>query len=113
MGFVYMAICIFDFIVAPILWSLLQAYQSGVVSQQWDPITLAGAGLFHAAMGAVLGVAAWTRGRERMEMMTYNRETGDYYDNEYDEPRGSRYRGSRRPKVKYRPGQGQDDNDFF
>ena len=34
--------------------------------RQWAPITLQGGGLFHVAMGAVLGVSAWSRGQEKM-----------------------------------------------
>jgi hypothetical protein len=48
------------------LWSIIQAVYSGSVSSQWDPITLKGAGLFHMAMGAVLGIAAWSRGQEKL-----------------------------------------------
>lgn len=66
MGWTYMVICILDFAVFPILWSILQAYQDGNVTSQWDPLTLKGAGLFHMAMGAVLGIAAWTRGQEKL-----------------------------------------------
>jgi hypothetical protein len=52
--------------VFPVLWSLLQALSSGQVTSQWNPLTLQGAGLFHLAMGAVLGIAAWSRGQEKM-----------------------------------------------
>jgi hypothetical protein len=62
----YFAVCITDFILFPILWSILQALQNGNVSGQWDPITLQGAGLFHIAMGAILGVTAWSRGQEKI-----------------------------------------------
>jgi hypothetical protein len=66
MAWMYMVICILDFAVFPIMWSILQAVQDGNVTSQWDPLTLKGAGLFHMAMGAVLGIAAWTRGQEKM-----------------------------------------------
>lgn len=66
MGWTYMAICILDFAIFPIAWSILQAYAEGQVTSQWDPLTLKGAGLFHMAMGAVLGIAAWTRGQEKI-----------------------------------------------
>ena len=33
---------------------------------QWDPLTLKGAGLFHIAMGAVLGIAAFGRTQEKL-----------------------------------------------
>jgi hypothetical protein len=66
MGWTYMVICILDFAMFPILWSVLQAAASGQVHTQWDPITLRGAGLFHMAMGAIVGVTAWSRGQEKM-----------------------------------------------
>jgi hypothetical protein len=66
MGWTYMFICILDFAVFPVLWSIIQALYSGTVSTQWDPITLKGAGLFHMAMGAILGIAAWSRGQEKI-----------------------------------------------
>jgi hypothetical protein len=66
MGWTYMIICILDFAVFPILWSIIQAMFSGTVSTQWDPITLRGAGLFHMAMGAILGITAWSRGQEKI-----------------------------------------------
>lgn len=66
MGWLYMATCAFDFVIAPVLWSIIQALLNGNVSSQWNPITLQGAGLYHLAMGAVLGVAAWSRGQEKM-----------------------------------------------
>ena len=66
MGWTYMITCLFDFIVAPILWSLLQSLSSGQVNMQWQPLTLQGAGLFHVAMGAVLGIAAYGRTQEKV-----------------------------------------------
>jgi hypothetical protein len=66
MGWSYMLTCIADFVIFPILWSLLQALSKGSVTSQWQPITLQGAGLYHIAMGAVLGVAAYGRTQEKL-----------------------------------------------
>ena len=66
MGWSYMLTCIADFVIFPILWSLLQALDKGSVTIQWQPITLQGAGLYHIAMGAVLGVAAYGRTQEKL-----------------------------------------------
>jgi hypothetical protein len=66
MGWMYMLVCTMDFVVFPILWSLLQALFHGTVTSQWQPVTLQGAGLFHMAMGAVLGVAAYGRTKEKV-----------------------------------------------
>ena len=66
MGWMYMVVCGFDFVIAPILWSLLQSLSQGSVQTQWQPLTLQGAGLFHIAMGAVLGIAAYGRTQEKL-----------------------------------------------
>ena len=66
MGWMYMATCTADFVVFPVLWSVLQAVSHGSVTAQWQPLTLQGAGLFHIAMGAVLGIAALGRTQEKL-----------------------------------------------
>lgn len=67
MGWMYMLVCTADFVVFPVLWSLVQALHGGQVTSQWNPITLQGAGLFHMAMGAILGVAAFGRTQEKLQ----------------------------------------------
>ena len=67
MGWVYMLTCTVDFVLFPILWSILQALSKGNVTSQWQPLTLQGAGLYHIAMGAVLGIAAYGRTKEKIE----------------------------------------------
>ena len=66
MGWMYMIVCMSDFVLFPILWSLIQAIGGGQVHTQWQPITLQGAGLLHIAMGAVLGIAAFGRTQEKL-----------------------------------------------
>jgi hypothetical protein len=66
MGWMYMVVCMFDMVAFPVLWSLLQATTHGSVNTQWNPLTLQGAGLFHIAMGAILGIAAYGRTQEKM-----------------------------------------------
>ena len=65
MGWMYMLVCTMDMVVFPILWSLLQT-TTGTNITQWNPLTLQGAGLFHIAMGAVLGIAAFGRTQEKL-----------------------------------------------
>lgn len=65
MGWMYMAICTADFMLFPILWSLAQTILKQPITQ-WQPLTLQGAGLFHVAMGAVLGIAAMGRTQEKL-----------------------------------------------
>jgi hypothetical protein len=65
MGWMYMMVCTMDMVVFPILWSLLQTFTHTPITQ-WNPLTLQGAGLFHIAMGAVLGIAAFGRTQEKL-----------------------------------------------
>jgi hypothetical protein len=69
MGWMYMAVCVADFILFPILWAAIQFWETSASNdafRQWQPLTLQGAGLFHMAMGAVLGLAAWGRTQEKI-----------------------------------------------
>ena len=66
MAVIYMVTCACDFVLFPVLWSLLQAMSHGQVTSQWMPLTLQGAGLYHIAMGAVLGIAAYGRSQEKI-----------------------------------------------
>ena len=69
MGWMYMAVCVADFILFPVLWAAIQFWETSAANdafRQWQPLTLQGAGLFHMAMGAVLGLAAWGRTQEKI-----------------------------------------------
>ena len=87
-AFVYMAICLFDFALAPMYFAYLNhnsqitalaelalrfdpSIQLKVLSQLqdmlvWQPITLKANGLFHASMAALLGVSAYSRSQEKI-----------------------------------------------
>jgi hypothetical protein len=65
MGWMYMIVCMCDMVVFPVCWSILQALTHTQITQ-WNPLTLQGAGLFHLAMGAVLGIAAFGRTQEKI-----------------------------------------------
>jgi len=65
MGWMYMLICLLDMAVFPVLWALWQGVNHVPITQ-WNPLTLQGAGLFHIAMGAVLGISAFGRTQEKL-----------------------------------------------
>lgn len=65
MAWIYMGTCFVDFVLFPVLWSLLQAALKQPITQ-WQPLTLQGAGLYHIAMGAILGIAAYGRTQEKL-----------------------------------------------
>ena len=72
MGWLYMIVCFCDFVLFPVLHAIYIAalFKGGVtptgIPAQWSPLTLQGAGLFHLAMGAVLGLAAYGRTQEKL-----------------------------------------------
>lgn len=74
MGWMYMTVCITDFIIYPVLWAIFQEMNGISPVKPWEPLTLQGAGLFHMAMGAVLGIAAWSRGQEKITAMSEIKE---------------------------------------
>jgi hypothetical protein len=77
MAWLYMATCAFDFLVAPILWPIFQAATGIVEVKAWIPITLQGAGLYHLAMGAILGITSWQRSQERISAMNLQMNYSD------------------------------------
>ena len=74
MGWMYMGVCVFDFVMAPILWTAIQALYHGGINTQWQPLTLQGGGLFHVAMGAVIGISAYGRTKEKLEGVAGNNQ---------------------------------------
>ena len=81
MGWMYMLVCTMDFVVFPVLWSIHQSTNQGNVTTQWIPLTLQGAGLFHMAMGAVIGVAAFGRTQEKLAGVNYPGMNAGYANN--------------------------------
>lgn len=87
-AYVYLLICLTDFIFMPVYYEYtnkllddvkivelatrikdpaLQVEALKVLHDRriWKPLTLSESGLLHVAFGAILGVSAWTRGKEK------------------------------------------------
>lgn len=65
MGWTYMAICFFDFVIGPVM-QVVFSIVTKTPLLPWKSLTLDNGGLFHLAMGAVLGVAAYGRTQEKV-----------------------------------------------
>jgi hypothetical protein len=78
MAIVYMLINLFDFIIGPILYNLLQYWNPGQAVGMWQPLTLQGGGLIHIAFGAILGISAWTRGQEKVASINNGLDPNGY-----------------------------------
>ncbi len=97
-AYIYIAICVFDFVGMPLFMELQndrvnveafaeikqlqgEATQQAAIAainlgpREWVPLTLEGGGLFHIAFGAILGVAAWTRGQEKRAALEFKNGT--------------------------------------
>ena len=73
MAIMYMFCCLADFFIFPIMFTVVQFWETAIQNdafRQWVPITLQGGGLFHVAMGAVLGVSAYGRTQEKLNGAT-------------------------------------------
>lgn len=88
-AYIYLFICLFDFVVAPVwvgyynrnsdikLLTEIREFESveartkaleqlKLGEHSWEPLTLVAGGTFHMAFGAILGVAAYARGKEKV-----------------------------------------------
>ena len=70
MGWLYMAINLMDFIVFPAISMFIpivyKAFGVPLGYTAWVPLTLSNGGLIHLSFAAILGVAAYTRGQEKL-----------------------------------------------
>ena len=65
----------------------LQAVVQLTRKTSWEPLTLSESGMFHIAFGALLGVAAYTRGRVQEARVKSGSGTGGEDDPDtYDQP---------------------------
>ena len=70
MAWQYTAVCLFDFMLAPILTGVYYAWAGGTYVP-WVPITLKEGGFYHMSMMAIVGISAYTRGQEKITKMMY------------------------------------------
>ena len=67
-GWSYMIVCVFDFVIAPIGFTVLSLMvETNASIPSWEPQTLKGNGLYHIAMLTIVGVTAYGRTREKVE----------------------------------------------
>lgn len=73
MGWLYMCINFMDFIVFPAVSMFIpiiyKAFGVNASYIAWVPLTLSNGGLIHLSFAAILGVAAYTRGQEKLAKM--------------------------------------------
>lgn len=68
-AFTYIIICLYDFIIGPTLFNVLQYMNPGQSISAYTSITLQGSGLFHLSFGAIIGVSAHGRTKEKLNIV--------------------------------------------
>ncbi len=71
MAWQYFMVCMFDFILFPLIHQAY-LYLTKVPYVAWEPITMSLGGMYHISMAAIIGIAAWTRGQERLRRIDDN-----------------------------------------
>lgn len=70
MAWLYMLICFTDFVLFPAMALIIPAIivEAGATAEytRWESLTLTNGGIMHVAFGAILGIAAWSRGKEKL-----------------------------------------------
>lgn len=65
-AYTYIIIVLFDFLLAPLGLGWYSYYIGAKTVLMWTPLTLQGSGLFHLSFGAILGIYAWGRSKEKI-----------------------------------------------
>ena len=63
---IYGAICLFDFIIAP-TGNIIASYYFKFPYLQWVPITTQGSGILHVSMGVIVGATSYGRSQENLQ----------------------------------------------
>lgn len=64
MGLTYMIVNIADFVVFPIMFTIVQFWETQATNdafRQWVPLTLTNGGFIHIAFAAILGISAFNK----------------------------------------------------
>lgn len=67
-AYVFYTICLFDFVLAPLITILLSVWFKSNLSP-WVTLTTQGGGLFYFAFGGILGISAWGKFSENKEII--------------------------------------------
>lgn len=68
MAWSYGIICLWDFMIAPIFFAWFSSYTKTTLVA-WVPLTTSGGGLYHVAMGAIIGVSSYGKTQESVTNM--------------------------------------------
>lgn len=67
MAWSYLIVCVFDFVLFPLLFGIFYSKNIELLNT-WTPFSLRGGGLYHMAMLTIVGVTAWNRTQEKLQI---------------------------------------------
>jgi hypothetical protein len=70
MGLTYMIVNIADFVVFPIMFTIVQFWETQAANdafRQWVPLTLTNGGFIHIAFAAILGISAFNKEEKKLD----------------------------------------------
>ena len=68
MGLTYMIVNIADFVLFPIMFTIVQFWETQAANdafRQWVPLTLTNGGIIHIAFAAILGISAFNKTEDK------------------------------------------------
>jgi len=71
MGLTYMIVNIADFVVFPIMFTIVQFFETEAANdafRQWVPLTLTNGGFIHIAFAAILGISAFNKEEKKPDV---------------------------------------------
>jgi hypothetical protein len=71
MGQTYMIVNIADFVVFPIMYTIVQFWETQAANdafRQWVPLTLTNGGFIHIAFAAILGISAFNKEEKKPDV---------------------------------------------
>lgn len=64
----YLIVCVFDFVLFPLLFGIFYGKNIELLNT-WIPFSLRGGGLYHMSMLTIVGVTAWNRTQEKLQIV--------------------------------------------
>ena len=74
-AYVFYAICVFDFIIAPLATILINGLIKTI--PPWTPLTTGSGGIFFFAFGGIVGLSTWSKFGENKEMFKFGQTKND------------------------------------
>jgi hypothetical protein len=110
MAWAYFSIILFDFLIGPMFYAWYAWYTNNLTNYgEWNPLTIQGGGVFHIAMGAILGITAYSRGKEKLTAMeVFGTDIIDERRNRNNRDTNQRSRGRGSEGNDFRPDNNED-----